>query len=105
MGLPRRLLRAVDEFSRQYPALATPAGARSMCQFASDAFCRMLFDRGYAVSGEAMVDEIAVVNGVSHYAVLWEGYIFDWTARQFNPKALFPEITKEIQDDPKQDRR
>lgn len=84
--------RLINEFRLKYPEFGTPEGASSMCRYASALFVTCLRQHGVW----AWVDEIDVVNDISHRAACLQVHRrtmwVDWTARQFNPDADFPVI-------------
>jgi hypothetical protein len=84
--------RAIKDFALQHARYST-SGADDKCREASGLFCELLHKRGIK---EAMVDEMAVVNGVAHKAVRIGNLWIDWTARQFDPKAAWPKIESDV---------
>jgi hypothetical protein len=84
---------AIAKFAAEHSEYSTKDGAYDNCCKASGEFCSLLRKMGVK---NAFVDELSVVNGVSHKAVfvgsLRKAIWIDWTARQFNPNAAFPEI-------------
>lgn len=89
---------ACADFLLAHQEWATPEGARGQCSTASAAFLDLLLERKIItrrgqVTGEWDNEEVAVINGVSHRVARVGDLLIDWTARQFNPNALFPMIT------------
>lgn len=78
----------VEKFSRMYPELCTPEGAREKCRWASARFCDLALEHGI----RAEVDEVIVINGVAHKAVILDTQVIDWTARQYIPHSPWPLI-------------
>ena len=92
--VPDLLWSAITAFAAQHPHYAHPEQARDQCRTASGAFCDLLIHMGGP--GRPWVDELAVVEGVSHYGAFALGHWIDWTARQFDPVAPFPAIGQEM---------
>lgn len=65
-----------------------PAGARRQCEQASYRFSMLLAGRGVAST-------IVKCEEPPHVAVLVDGLVVDFTARQFDPDADYPYITTE----------
>jgi hypothetical protein len=87
--IPRRLASAIEAFKVAHPAYGTAKGARDNCVKASGQFIDLLLARGIR---SAYVDELDVVDGVAHKAVVVHGMWVDWTARQFDRRADWPKI-------------
>ena len=83
-----KLKAAIQEFAATHPEYSTKDGSNDKCREASGRFCEYLRTVGIT----AMVDELAVVNGVAHKAVRVGPLWIDWTSRQFNANAPWPEI-------------
>lgn len=88
---------AIQKFAEHNPELSTPAGASLMCTAASAAFIDMLLGLGVLkIEGrrtrEWEVQEIAVINGMSHWVARIGVLCIDWTARQFEPQADWPKM-------------
>jgi len=88
-NISHRLAEAIVVFRADHPKYGTPNGAHDNCCKASGQFVDLLLARG--IRG-AYVDEIDVVNGVAHKAVVIDGVWVDWTARQFDRSADFPKV-------------
>lgn len=90
--MKRQLRAAIARFSKEHQRYSTPEGALDKCREASGLFCILLNDE-YGI--RAVVDEMAIINGVAHKAVHIDDMWIDWTARQFNPDATFPHIEED----------
>lgn len=94
-----RVVRAIERMRKMHPEYRTIDGATGKCREASGQFIDVLLEEGYPVVGHggtledgAMVDEMAVVNGVAHKAVRIGPVWIDWTARQFDHTERFPKV-------------
>jgi len=78
--------RIIAEFVSGNGHLSTPAGARGACYAASAAFVHFAADHGVPA-------EVVAVGGhpVAHFAVRAAGEVIDFTARQFDTGADFPD--------------
>ena len=88
---------AIADFAAANPHLSTPAGAHHQCGRASADFIDLLLERGVlerrpADSWDWEVQEIAVIDHVSHRVARVGVTLIDWTARQYEPDAPFPKI-------------
>lgn len=92
--LPGRIVSAIAEFKDQHPEYATRDGATDKCRQASSQFCDLLIQHGYR-ERDVYVDEIAVVDGVSHRVATCAGYWIDWTARQYDENAPWPAVGRD----------
>ena len=101
------LRQAITLFATQNPELSTPAGAYMKCTEASAAFIDALLNLNVLRlegrrTGEWEVQEIAVINGVSHWVARIGILCIDWTARQFELEAEWPKMWEDPQAAPKE---
>lgn len=89
INVPEYLQIAIRKFAEMHPKYATPEGAWDNCKVASSQFCTLAKSMG---AGFVAVDEVAGVDGVSHYAALIDDIFVDWTARQFDKNAPWPVV-------------
>jgi hypothetical protein len=99
---PAWLMLAIVDFAALHPRLSQPSYAYNKCQLASGQFCDFVAARH--PRARLFVDEVAVVDGVTHRAALVglggrcgsrHDWLVDWTARQFIRAADFPVVCPE----------
>lgn len=104
-----RLAALVLKFAGAAEQYADPSEAAGNCHGASTWFAGFMADSGYRpvivhcrelyeIDRSRVVSLWKTVNPaeVGHYVVRVGGRVFDWTARQFDPAADFPRITRMI---------
>jgi hypothetical protein len=88
------LRQAVREF-RQHPTARqcrTSDGADGLCGFVAPAFATFLIRRG--ITARPVPLRVHDGDYITHAVVLVDGQLLDWSARQYDAAASWPEVVK-----------